>query len=231
MESPIKISFKTEILAIILLLAAFGLGFYFYTHFPEQVAGHWNIEGKVDRYTSKAAGAFGMPIMMLGMYALFSVLPFIDPKKDRYGDFSKVYHIIKFSILGMLLLVYIIMGMFNLGYNVDVGVLVPVLIGLMMVVLGNFMGKIKNNWFVGIKTPWTLSSENVWNKTHRLGGYMFILFGATMIAAPLLPGAWKLMTFVVGIVCAVIVPIVYSYILYKKEKNGQSSDLNAKIQK
>jgi uncharacterized membrane protein len=26
---------------------------------------------------------------------------------------------------------------------------------------------------VGIKTPWTLSSEEVWNKTHRLGGKFY----------------------------------------------------------
>jgi uncharacterized membrane protein len=224
MKSPIKISIKTEAVSLGLVICAFALGSYFFTHFPDQVAEHWNIEGQVDRYTSKTVGAFGMPLMMLGMYVLFLVLPYLDPKKARYADFAKVYNVIKFSILGLILLIYAIMGLFNLGYNIEIGTVVPLLVGLMMIVLGNFMGKIKNNWFVGIKTPWTLSSENVWNKTHRLGGYMFVLFGISLIATPLLPVAWKMISFGTGIIAAVIVPIAYSYLAYKQELNKNTKD-------
>jgi uncharacterized membrane protein len=43
-------------------------------------------------------------------------------------------------------------------------------VGLLFIVLGNLMPRFRSNFFFGIRTPWTLSSEQMWMKTHRLGG-------------------------------------------------------------
>ncbi|MBI5765839.1 SdpI family protein [Candidatus Falkowbacteria bacterium] len=217
MKSPIKLSIKTEILPILLIIISFALAFYFYAHFPERVAGHWNFNGQVDRSTSKTTGAFAVPFVLLGMYILFLVLPFFDPRKERYVEFSKTYHLIKLLIIGVLFIVYLATGLFNLGYPININLVVPWIIGLLMIILGNYMGKIKFNWFVGIKTPWTLSSENVWNKTHRVGGWFFIIFGLIIIITPLLPELLGLIAFSGGVALAVIGTFVYSYIAFKKE--------------
>lgn len=94
----------------------------------------------------------------------------------------------------------------------------PFLVGIMFIIMGNYMGKIRPNWFMGIRTPWTLSSDEVWNKTHRLGGKLFVLAGALLILVAFLPGSVTLVTLIIGVAAVVIIPTVYSFILFKREK-------------
>ena len=58
-------------------------------------------------------------------------------------------------------------------------------IGVMLIVMGNFMGKIRSNFVFGMRTPWTLSSELSWNKTHRLTGKLFMLWGLVVLGLSL----------------------------------------------
>jgi len=121
-------------------------------------------------------------------------------------------------ILSLIVIIYFIVGLNGLGYNLPVGIITPGLIGLLFIILGNYFGKIKMNWFMGIRTPWTLSSEEVWNKTHRFGGKMFILAGLLMMAQIFLPLNFRLPIFVVSIATILLGTVGYSYIVYLKEK-------------
>src|SRR3981081_2785044 len=53
---------------------------------------------------------------------------------------------------------------------------------LLIVVLGNVMPKLPRNGVVGIRTPWTLSDPAVWERTHRLAGYLFMAAGLVILA-------------------------------------------------
>ncbi len=220
MTNPIRPTIKTEILPIILILGAVVSSFYFYANFPEQVPTHWNLEGVVDDYSSKAFTAFFFPILVILAHGLFLVLPIIDPKKDRYNEFRKVYHIFKNLIIAFLVIIYFIVGLNGLGYNISVSLWMPVLIGLLFIVMGNYMAKIKPNWFIGIRTPWTLSSEEVWNKTHRFGGKMFILGGILMILQPFLPVNFRTTIFIITLVIVLAGTTGYSLVAYLQEKKG-----------
>jgi uncharacterized membrane protein len=222
MPYPIKLSLKSEAAPIILIVAAWIFAFYFYAHFPAQVVTHWGFDGQPNGYMGKAAGAFAIPALLAGIYALLLGLPWLDPKSNRYAEFDGVYHFFKTAIIFVLFAVYIASGFYNLGYAVNINVIVPLLIGLLMIVLGNFMGKIKRNWFVGVRTPWTLSSENVWNKTNRFGGFMMVLFGFLVIASPLLPRTLGLGLFIVGALLASVVTVLYSFLVYRKEQNQKA---------
>ena len=216
--NPIKPTIKTEILPILLIVLAIISSFYFYVHFPERIPIHWNFAGEVDNYGSRTVGAFLFPIIILGMYIMFLFLPLIDPKKERYQQFKKVYHIFKNFMVFFMVAIYFITGFNALGYNISVSLWVPMLVGILFIIIGNYMGKIKPNWFMGIRTPWTLSSEEVWNKTHRFGGKMFILSGVLMVLIPFIPVNFKIWVF--GIVLTLILSgtIGYSYIAYTKKK-------------
>jgi len=213
-----KFSLKTELPALIVLATSIVLSFYFYQNFPETVATHWNFQGKADGFSSKTFGAFFFPALLLLMYALFWVMPYFDPKKERYEEFKKVYAFFRQTIIIVLGIIYWASGFYNLGYNINIGLVSAWTIGLMMLGLGNYMGKIKPNWFFGIKTPWTLSSENVWNKTHRVGGVLFIIFGLIMIVMPFLPENIGLALFLGWAIVLVIGTAGYSYWLFLKEK-------------
>ena len=159
-----------------------------------------------------------MPMIAVGMYVLFLVLPLIDPKKEKYQQFFKVYLMFRTLILLMMFGIYLIASLNTLGYNVRVEVWIPVAIGLLFLIMGNYMGKLKANWFMGIRTPWTLSSDEVWNKTHRLGGKMFMILGVLLMITPLLPYSNIFLTVVMPVLIVGLVPVVYSFVLYKKIK-------------
>ena len=213
-----KLTFKTEIVSILLIILAVAASFYFYANFPEQVATHWNFAGEPDSYSSKAFGAFFFPGLIIGLYLLFLVLPKIDPKKDRYLEFAKTYHIFKGILIFFFVAIYFIASLAGIGYDVNMNLVMPLIVGFLFILLGNYMGKIKPNWFMGIRTPWTLSSETVWNKTHRLGGKMFMIVGLLFMLSSFFTNNILATWIIVLVVIMVIITFVYSYILYKNEK-------------
>lgn len=105
------------------------------------------------------------------------VLPHIDPKKMNYTQMGRVYWLLGLSTIIFLAILHL--GVLAVGLGV-----LPNLprwyfsgIGILFIVLGNYYGKIKFNYFVGIRTPWTLANEEVWYKTHRFAGPVWIVGG------------------------------------------------------
>jgi uncharacterized membrane protein len=91
-------------------------------------------------------------------------------------------------------------------------------ISLLFILMGLYLPQVKKNYFVGIKTPWTLASEESWNKTHALGGKLFVLAGLiTLLGLFFSDKAVCIMLAAVAL--AVIISFVYSYIIYKKAEN------------
>lgn len=121
------------------------------------------------------------------------------------------------SLLSYLLVIIIF---YSLGYHFDVGTMVIYGILVLFLIFGNLMGNIRNNFFVGIRTPWTLSSEEVWIKTHRFAAKLWVATTLlTMILVAFLPQVEIVFGVYLGIIT--LVPIVYSYVEYKKlVKNG-----------
>ena len=93
----------------------------------------------------------------------------------------------------------------------------------MILVIGNQLGKSRSMYLVGIRTPWTLASEEVWVRTHRLGGKLMVLAGLAMIGAALLPLPSGLLwtVLIAAVILAAVVPIVYSYLLWRREQAGR----------
>lgn len=214
-----RFKFKNEILPLLAIMATIVFSFYFYAQAPQQVPTHWNFRGEVDDYSSKAFAAYFFPALILGLYLLFWFLPKIDPRREKYESFAGVYGLFRTVMVLFMAGLYFLTGLAALGYAINIGKIVPAGVGLLLVLIGNYLGKIKSNWFVGIKTPWTLSSETVWQKTHRLGGWLFVLFGLLLFVSAFFPGFWNPWIFVAAIAILVIVPTIYSYWLFRKERN------------
>lgn len=225
MDNPLKISFKTEIFPILLVIISFVASFYFYANFPERVITHWGFDGRPDGWSSPAFAAFFFPALILGMYLLFLLLPFADPKKERYAEFAGTYQLFRIIFVLFFVGIYFIASLSNLGFNLPVGTWVPILVGLLFVVIGNYLGKIKLNWYVGIKTPWTLSSEAVWNKTHRLAGKVFVIGGLILALEIFASKNFQFPLLLMVIIGIVLIPTIYSYILYRKEKQEKKSGM------
>lgn len=173
---------KTTIAMILLILLAFSLSIYFYPQMPEEMASHWNARGEVNGYMPKFWGSFLMPLMTLGMVGLFLVLPKIDPLKKNYSLFKNYYNGLVLVFIVFFFYIHAISIVANLGFAFNMSYLILPPMALLFLFIGYILPRCKRNWFVGIKTPWTLSSDNIWNKTHKLGGKLFMIYGAFILA-------------------------------------------------
>ena len=86
--------------------------------------------------------------------------------------------------------------------------------GVLFVLIGNYLPKTKQSYTLGIRLPWTLASEENWNRTHRLGGVLWVLGGLYFIVMSFFP--WNLAAFLIPILLMALVPTVYSYLLYRR---------------
>lgn len=221
MTSPIKSSFKTEWFSLALIILAFIAGTYFYQLFPDSVPTHWNLRGEANGFSRPWLAAFLLPIIMAGIYLLFTALPYLDPRREQYEKFAKVYHQFKDVIMAFLFATFIIASLKASGQNANISFIVPALVGLLFIFLGSIMNKIKSNWFFGIRTPWTLSSEAVWDKTHQAASRFFYPAGLLLAATALVPGFIKIVFLTAAILLIAFGLPLYSYLIYVQEKKNK----------
>ncbi len=187
-----------------------------YPQLPDQVPSHWNIRGEVDGYQGQFGGAFFIPLMTLGIYLLMLVLPVIDPKRENYPRFRGAYTFLRWGMVLFMAILYGVTILSALGYGVDVDVLIKAMVAGLFTIIGNYMGQFRHNYFVGIKTPWTLANEEVWQKTHRMGGKLWVVCGLVCLAMAPFKTAWAAAIFFGAIMVMAIVPMVYSYLIFAR---------------
>ncbi|MGI8825251.1 MAG: SdpI family protein, partial [Chloroflexota bacterium] len=102
------------------------------------------------------------------------------------------------------------------GIPVDMSRMLRGVYGLLMIALGNVMPKLPRNGLVGIRTPWTLADPSVWERTHRVGGYLITAAGLVSLAS--LPAAGKRAARlpVAALFSAVGLLVVYSYVAHAR---------------
>jgi len=210
--------------AFVVTVAAIAFALWALPHLPARVPTHWGMNGQPDGWSSPAFAAFMMPGMMLLMSLIFAALPGIDPLKKNYEFHGSVYFLLVNVVVAFMGVVHVLVLGVALGWPISINRSIPVLVGALLIFIGNLLPRIRPNWFMGIRTPWTLSSESVWRKTHRVGGYAFTIAGLLFVAMALVPSLGGHM----GIMLAVILPIafwpvVYSYLEWRREKESGTS--------
>jgi len=204
---------------LVIAVVAVALSIWAYPQLPPTVATHWGLNGMPNGYSSRAMAVAIIPLVLLVMTGLFRVLPRLDPRRDNYAKFIGTYWLIANTVILFILVAHGLIIASGLGYSVKIDRLMPIGVGLLFVVLGNYLTRVEPNWFVGIRTPWTLSSDTVWRKTHRTGGWLMVLAGLVVASGAFLPHGAFLPLFVVVILVMAVIPIVQSYVLWKREQS------------
>lgn len=209
----------TRIANIVSIAGIIGLSAYvawLYPSLPDPMPTHWNAAGQVDDYTAKALGAPLVAAIPLFIFAVFKLIPVISPRGFRTESFADVLNILMTAsvVFGCVIGVGVMRA--ALDASVDISTLVYVAVGFLLVFMGNFLGKVRKNFFLGIRTPWTLASDEVWAKTHRLGGWCFVAAGILMaIMGVVMPASGT--PWIVAVVVAIaLIPVVYSFFAYRK---------------
>ena len=199
------------IITTLICLLPMAVAALVYDRLPEQMVTHWGNEGP-NGYSSKAFACFGLPGIMVGLNLLVYFVMENDPKRKNYSHTLR--ELMKFLIPVMTLVTSAVTIGTGLGISFKVNLIMSILVGVILIIIGNYLPKCKQNFTMGIKCPWTLNSEENWNKTHHLGGYLMILAGILMLFGGL-SDVMQILAFA-GVFAAAVIPFVYSFWLYNK---------------
>ena len=207
---------KTMILTSIVMLIPILIGVLLWDRLPEQVATHFDFEGNPNGWTSRGFTVFGIPLFLLVCQWIAAAATLSDPKHKNLSE--KVFKLILWLVpIVSLILVFVTYG-YALGYETPEGSIAFAIMGIFFIVIGNYLPKCRQNYTVGMKIPWTLHDEENWNHTHRMAGYLWMLGGLIMLANIFLKWDWL---FAVVLIVAVLVPMIYSYLYYRKHGSAE----------
>lgn len=201
----------------IVVVAALVASVAVYGRLPDRVPIHWDVNGDIDRTMPRAIGAVLGPVIALALWALLRGVPRIDPRRANYDRFGPTYDILVNSLVTLAASFHLVSLAAALGWNVRMERVAPVLVGILVLVLGNVMPRMRSSWFVGIRTPWTLSSDRVWERTHRLGGYLLTVAGLVMIGTGLFVGGASGLISLIALGGAMLAAVVFSFFAWRQE--------------
>lgn len=203
---------RTYILTTIVCLIPLLIGAILYPRLPETVATHWDGNGVANGWQPKFIGIIVFPGILVLVNLLFPVLLKIDPKYKNMDGKLKILvqwiiPIIEIFASGVTL-------SSALGKDLPIPTIETMLLGILFTAIGNYLPKTKQSYTMGIRLPWTLNSEENWNRTHRMGGFLWVIGGICI----LISGIFGFGSIVLPItaVIMVLVPCVYSYLLFRK---------------
>jgi uncharacterized membrane protein len=215
-------------LSIALTIAAFALSGYvflfLYDRLPDPMPTHWNIEGEPDAWQPRSKGFFMnfllTPTVMAGMVGLTLALPWLSPKNFKIDTWRDTYYYIMALVVALFGFIHVCLVLSTLDPGLP---FVRFMVAGMMfffALMGNVLGRVRRNFYVGVRTPWTLASDVVWNQTHRVAAWLFVAFGLAGAVAAL--AGVNLIVCFVALTIAVLTPVVYSLVLYKRlERQGR----------
>lgn len=201
---------KLVTMSSLVLLLPILLALFLWQSIPEQIATRFDLSGQVVHRSSKIFAIFGVPAILLLTHFLVIFGISRDPNTQKAGQKMQLVLYWLVPLISLVLQTGLILSAAGLIELSFIAMLVYLVLGLAFIFLGNYLPKVKYNQTVGIKLPWTLSSEENWDKTHRLTGKVWVFGGVLTLFFSLLGqmGIWLL---IVLLALMILIPIVYSY--------------------
>ena len=210
-----KFSWRTELPPLLLLFVLFALSAWAWPRLPESVPVHFGLDGRPDRFGSRAEGVLVTPVVAVILYLLFSVFPRLDPGRENYASFAGVYFRIRLAVLAFMTAIHAAVLIQLQSAEPRVMAWVLVLIGALLFFIGTQIGHLAPNWFMGVRTPWTLSSPSTWKRTNRVGGFLMMAEGVLFVLAGIVNRPWSLAVAIGLLLAGVIGVVVYSYVVWR----------------
>jgi len=202
-------------ISFVLIAIAAIVGAVLSSQLPDPMPSHWNAAGEVDGYMSKFWGIWLMPLMTLGITLLLAGVPYLDPLKANIEQFRNLYNIFIVGFVAYMLYVYALTLAAALGAQFNMTYMLVPAVGLLFIGISFLIENAKRNFFIGIRTPWTLSSDEVWEKTHKLGAWAFRIGGALVVVIAFIGESGVFLMLPVLLLMA-LTPVVYSYFAWTK---------------
>lgn len=211
------------IIAIQIIVAVYG-----FAVLPVTVPIHWGFNGQVNGYGAKWLGTLLFPLISIGVYILIRLLVATGPRLGGRENTVANLQLVRITLTGITLFMLIVQlaALANtLGAPFNMSMVVMLALSVLFLFIGNYMGKVRRNFWMGIRTPWTLANEVVWERTHRLGGWLFVAVGLIGIPLSFIP-ALRLWGVVGPLIAVSIILCIYSYVCYQQQMQGGSEPLS-----
>lgn len=206
------------IISSIVLFLPILFGMIMWHDLPDTIVTHWGADGNADGTGGKAFAVFGLPAILLALHVVCLLFTLLDKKQSRQN--AKALGMVFWIMPAVSLMVNGIMYRAAFGMEFNIALFMPLLFSALFLFMGNYLPKIRQNRTLGIKLSWTLNNEENWNKTHRFCGKVWVAGGLVMLLSICLPLA-AMVWMVVGVTAAmVIIPVVYSYSIYRQHKKA-----------
>lgn len=207
-----KINKKTLILTSIITLLPIVVGVILWDNLPDSIATHFGMDGTPNGWSSKAFTVYGIPVILCFFHLLCLGITSVDPKFENMSD--KLYKIVSWMIPIISWILAATCYTYACGIEINTAKYGMVGTGILFMAIGNYLPKCKQNYTMGIKIPWTLEDEENWNHTHRMAGFLWVVGGLLIAVNAFLGFVWL---FLVIIAVMTVVPMIYSYLYYKKK--------------
>ena len=148
-------------------------GILLWNRLPEKIATHFDQHNVANGWSSKPMAVFGIPFLLLLIHLFCVFFTANDPKRKNIN--RRIFTMVLWLVPVVSVITCMSIYGLALGMDIDIGVIVNIMVGIMFIILGNYVHKVKQNYTVGMKLPWTLNSEENWNRTNRMTGWILIM--------------------------------------------------------
>lgn len=215
-----------EIILGLIALSPFAYLGMIWNELPEQVPIHFNIRGEADNWAGKGMMFFIPAALGFFINGLMLLIPKIDPKKriesmgNKYHSFRTILTVF-FTAIALYMIYVTEKGKMD-SPNILIGI-----IGGLFAAMGNYFQTVRPNYFFGLRTPWTLENDEVWRKTHKLAGRIWMAGGILIAVLAFIFSDNLIFSLVFGIVIAILVliPLVYSYVEFRRQKQNEQTKI------
>ena len=200
------------IISTLVCLLPIVLALILYDNLPDLVPIHFGMNGEPDNHASKAVAGFVIPCGLAALNLFVHFTMNTDPKRKNANVVIRAVGLWSAPVISLIFVpITLYKGM---GHDLPITIISTALIGLLFLIIGNYMPKSRQSYTVGIRLPWTLNNEENWNKTHRFAGFVWVLGGLVVIVNAFIGSAYIIFA-VISLL--VILPVIYSYRLYRKQ--------------
>ena len=216
-----KTNFK-KVLLIIFIFLPLIITLISLNYLPDLIPAHYGFNGEVTRWGSKYESLI-LPIMCVVICIISLICTNYASKKPENKNNIKslnactIVLAITFNVLTISFLISDFNKITNIN-NAFSSKLIYMALGIGFIILGNYLPKCKRNNFIGIRTSLTLSNDDIWFKTHRFGGKVFVVFGFIFtIISLIIPVNITMPILIISLIILTIVVSVYPKKLVNKK--------------
>jgi uncharacterized membrane protein len=171
-------------------LAGCAFTAFVYGRLPETIATHFDVNGEPNGFMSRLGAALFSPILAAFVWLFMRLVPALAPlskvavpnhklSMERVTAPLAAAQVVFVTLVHGTLLVRALHETFPAVRAVLFGV------GVLLAVTGLLLPRTSRNAWLGVRNAWTLTSDEVWSRTHRFAGQLFVVSGLVSGASAL----------------------------------------------